>query len=106
VLAAAPFAAVADGAAFFENAAASGEVGVRPTVAGVNLFAFYVISQVLFQLFLRLRPGGANTALINGTKTSNGKPLGVSPFKRSFEDTVRQAAEAAKRTREGRKDDR
>eukprot|EP00962_Isochrysis_galbana_P021180 scaffold6249_cov124-Isochrysis_galbana.AAC.5 len=106
VLTAAPFAAVADGAALFENAAAPGDVGVRPTICGVNLFFFYAVSQVLFQIYLRLRPGGPNLAFINGTRTSDGKPAGLSPFKRKFEDIVRQATEASKRAREGRREDR
>ena len=103
--AAAPFSAIAEGAALFENAAAPGDVGMRPTIGGVNLFVFYVIYQIFFQAFLRLRPGGANVAFINGTKTVNGKRLGDSPFDRTFDETVKAAAKAAKKMRDGKSGD-
>lgn len=56
------------------NAAKEGDIGIRPTLGGVNLFVFYVIYQVLFQIYLRTKnPDGPNVALINGKRTVNGK---------------------------------
>jgi len=105
-LAAAPFAAIAEGAALFDNAAAPGDIGMRPTIGGVNLFAFYAVYQVCFQTYLRLRPGGADVAFINGTKTVNGKRVTPSPFARTIDQTVEAAAEAARRLREGKPGER
>eukprot|EP00967_Tisochrysis_lutea_P136620 scaffold243928_cov32-Tisochrysis_lutea.AAC.3 len=99
-LAAIPLAAVAEGSAIFENAAAEGDVGVRPTIGGVNLFVFYAISQVIFQIYLRLRPGGPNVAFINGTKITNGRRSETSKFNLNFDETVKQAMEATKRMHE------
>jgi len=57
------------------NAAQEGDIGMRPTIGGVNLFVFYVIYQVAFQIYLRTKnpDGGPNVALINGMRTVNGK---------------------------------
>ena len=109
-LATIPLAVFAE-AAFFENAATPGDIGVRPTVGGVSIFAFYIVYQVCFQVLLRMRnPGGANVALINGTKFIDGKRAD-SPFNRGVGDTIRAAAEASKRLRnqggeDGKQDDR
>jgi hypothetical protein len=56
------------------NAAKEGDVGLRPTLGGVNLFVFYVIYQIAFQIYLRTKnPGGANVSLINGKRYVDGK---------------------------------
>jgi hypothetical protein len=83
---------------FFGNAAKEGELGVRPTLGGVNLFVFYVIYQIVFQTFLRVKnPGGANVAFINGTRVVEGKVASqrVAPFVRSLQETVEAARDAA-----------
>lgn len=56
------------------NAAKEGDIGLRPTLGGVNLFVFYVIYQIAFQIYLRTKnPDGANVSLINGKRYVDGK---------------------------------
>ena len=56
------------------NAAKEGDIGIRPTLGGVNLFVYYAIYQVCFQIYLRTKnPGGANVALVNGTRVVDGR---------------------------------
>ena len=57
------------------NAAVEGDIGMRPTLGGVNLFVFYAIYQVAFQVYLRSKngPAGGNVGLIDGKKYVNGK---------------------------------
>jgi hypothetical protein len=56
------------------NAAKEGDIGLRPTLGGVNVFVFYVIYQIAFQVYLRTKnPGGANVSLINGKRYVDGK---------------------------------
>eukprot|EP00322_Chrysochromulina_rotalis_P010717 CAMPEP_0115860038 /NCGR_PEP_ID=MMETSP0287-20121206/16921_1 /TAXON_ID=412157 /ORGANISM="Chrysochromulina rotalis, Strain UIO044" /LENGTH=244 /DNA_ID=CAMNT_0003314349 /DNA_START=13 /DNA_END=747 /DNA_ORIENTATION=- len=72
------------------NAAKEGDIGIRPTlVGGVNLFVFYAIYQVAFQIYLRVKnPGGANVSLIDGKRVVDGKRNDKDAFGRQLSQEV------------------
>ena len=80
----------ASAAELFGDAAMEGEIGVRPTIGGVNIFVFLVLAR----LAIALRGGNKSVALINGTRTVDGQTADT-VFGRSLEETLKAVRAAA-----------